>query len=257
MPPARALRTSRRGTGSRTAAGPSACDHLLPYYERAQSLCQLGPFAYAAADWRAHGVRPIAFRGERVQTHVFHYSPPTRFGQVYRDDWKRAANVVTYLGANVVDLETMAPPDRVRAARVACLSGSGFRVAARAVHPRHRRNRERAAPADGEPRAARRARERVTTWSAATSWSICTWTPRPRSGRGTEASSGFYTSGHRSEGRRVRGILGLDPELRRRERLDELLRRSRRGVLGHRRPPSGDPWCPSCPARFPRRAAAS
>jgi hypothetical protein len=34
-----------------------------------------------------------------------------------------------------------------------------------------------------------------------------------------ESIDGFYTSGHRSEGRRVRGILGLDPELRRREQL--------------------------------------
>jgi ectoine hydroxylase-related dioxygenase (phytanoyl-CoA dioxygenase family) len=110
---------------------PFGLDHLLPFYDQAQSLCQLGPFAYAADDWRERGVRPIAFPSERIHSCVLHYSPPTRFGRVYRDDLEGATNVVTYLGANVVDLETPNPPNRVSAARVACLSGSGFRVAAR------------------------------------------------------------------------------------------------------------------------------
>ncbi len=63
--------------------------HLLPFYEKAQALCQLGPFAYSVADWRERGVRPIAFQSESVCTHAFHYSPPTRFGEVYREESRR------------------------------------------------------------------------------------------------------------------------------------------------------------------------
>jgi choline dehydrogenase-like flavoprotein len=197
---------------------PFAFEHLLPFYERAQSLCQLGPFAYAASDWRPHGVRPLPFHGERVLTHVLHYSPPTRFGRVYRDELKRAANVVTYLGANVVELETPAPPDRVGAARVACLSGTGFRIAARLFilatggieNARLLLLANRAQPAglgNGSDLVGRYFMEHLYLDAAA---SI-----RARG----EGIDGFYTAGHRSEGRRVRGILGLDPELCRRERL--------------------------------------
>jgi choline dehydrogenase-like flavoprotein len=197
---------------------PFGLDHLLPFYARAQSLCQLGPFAYAASDWKEHGVRPIAFHGERIRSHVFHYSPPTRFGRVYRDDLERAANVVTYLGANVVDLETPTPPDRVSAARVACLSGNGFRVAARLFvlatggieNARLLLMANRAQPSglgNTHDLVGRYFMEHLYLDAAA----------RIRAPDGS--ISKFYTSGHRSAGRRVRGLLGLDPELRRRERL--------------------------------------
>jgi hypothetical protein len=66
----------------------------------------------------------IAFRGERIRSHTIHYSPPTRFGATYRQEIELAGNVVAYLGANVVDLETPTPPARVSAVRVACLSGT-------------------------------------------------------------------------------------------------------------------------------------
>lgn len=197
---------------------PFGFDHLLPFYEGAQSLCQLGPFVYAAADWRPHGVQPIAFHGERVQTCVLHYSPPTRFGQVYRDELEQAANVVTYLGANLVDLETPGPPDRIAAARVACLSGTGFRIAARLFilatggieNARLLLMANRVQPVglgNGNDLVGRYFMEHLYLDGAARI--------RARDG----SISGFYTTGHRAEGRRVRGLLTLDRELCRRERL--------------------------------------
>ena len=197
---------------------PIDLDELLPFYQKAQSVCQLGPYRYTADDWRAFGVRPMAIAGGRIQSCAFQYSPPTRFGQVYREELRRAPNVVTYLGANAVDLETPSPPQRVSAITVRCLSGTSFRVAARAFvlasggieNARLLLLSDRIQTGglgNGHDLVGRYFMEHIYLDAAADI----------RAPRG--AISDFYTSGHWVDGRRVRGILGLTPEVRRRERL--------------------------------------
>jgi choline dehydrogenase-like flavoprotein len=58
-------------------------------------------------------------------------SPPTRFGEVYRQELAVAANVETYLYGNVVDIETNDTASSVSRVRVACLDGDTFRVKAK------------------------------------------------------------------------------------------------------------------------------
>ena len=197
---------------------PFGLAELLPFYMKAQSVCQLGPYGYTADDWRGHGVRPIAIEGGRIQSSAFQYSPPARFGEVYRDELRRAPNVVTYLGANAVELETPATPQHVSAVRVACLAGTSFRVSARAVvlatggieNARLLLLSDRVQAtglANGHDLVGRYFMEHLYLDAAA----------EIRASRG--AISDFYTSGHRVDGRRVRGILGLTPEVRRREQL--------------------------------------
>jgi choline dehydrogenase-like flavoprotein len=197
---------------------PFGLDELLPFYEKAQSVCQLGPYAYTADDWRGQGVRPMAIEGGRLQSHAFQYSPPTRFGDVYRDELRRAPNVVTYLGANAVDLETPTPPHLVSAVKVACLTGKSFRVAARAFvlatggieNARLLLLADRVQQAglgNSNDLVGRYFMEHIYLDAAADI----------RASRG--AISDFYTSGSWVDGRRVRGILGLTPEVRRREHL--------------------------------------
>ncbi|HEX5816212.1 MAG TPA: GMC family oxidoreductase [Methylomirabilota bacterium] len=197
---------------------PFGLADLLPFYERAQAVCQLGPFAYTPADWARHGVRPIAFPGGNVRSCVLHYSPPTRFGSRYREEIGTARNVVAYLGANAVELETPSPPRRVSAVRVACLAGRRFRVAARVVvlatggieNARLLLASNRVQPAGlGNPHGlvGRYFMEHLYLDRAATI----------RAGAG--AIGEFYTRGHWSAGRRVRGLLGLTPELQRGEGL--------------------------------------
>ena len=197
---------------------PFGLDELLPFYREAQSVCQLGAYGYTADDWRAHGVRPMAIERGRVQSYAFQYSPPTRFGDVYRKELREASNVVTYLGANVVDIETPAPPQRVSAVKVACLSGTSFRVAARSFvlatggieNARLLLLSDRVQAAglgNGHDLVGRYFMEHIYLDAAADI----------RAARG--AISDFYTSGHWVDGRRVRGILGLTPDVRRREHL--------------------------------------
>ena len=107
-------------------------DHLDPFYKRAQPICQLGPFTYDAETWEDSKKSPrLPFMGDRVLTKIFQFSPPTRFGQVYRDEIVRADNISTFLYANVVDIETTETAQRVTRLRVATLEGNKFWVVAK------------------------------------------------------------------------------------------------------------------------------
>jgi choline dehydrogenase-like flavoprotein len=197
---------------------PFDLEHLLPFYEKAQSVCQLGPFAYAARDLVEPGTRLIAFDDERFCSYAFHYSPPTRFGETYRDEIREASNIIAYLGANVVDLETPAPPSYVTGVHVACLSGNRFRVKARAV-----------ILATGGIENARLLLQANSVQSAGLGntydqvgryFMEHLYLDRAAVILARAASIGeFYTSGHWSDGRRVRGILALSPAVQRQEKL--------------------------------------
>ena len=108
---------------------PLSRQDLLPYYERAQQVCDLGPLAYEIADWP--GLRPLRVQGGSLLTRLFQKSPPTRFGTRYRRELMKAGNVTTFLRCNAVELETDGAGSRVTRVRVATLGGRRFRVAAR------------------------------------------------------------------------------------------------------------------------------
>lgn len=106
---------------------------LDDYYRRAQVICQLGPFTYEPRDWVVDAVRPIELPEDAsLCTGLYQYSPPTRFGEVYRADLDKAEGVKVYLHANGVDIETDDGAARVRRLRLACLDGRRFHAAAKA-----------------------------------------------------------------------------------------------------------------------------
>jgi choline dehydrogenase-like flavoprotein len=82
---------------------PFDLSYLVPWYRRAQPVCQLGPFDYDLASW---GVKqatiPDPFRGPNFEVRMLQESPPTRFGTVYRNELQQAANVTVYLNANAL-----------------------------------------------------------------------------------------------------------------------------------------------------------
>ena len=100
---------------------------LVPYYEQAQPLCQLGPFEYDPGFWSAQiGHIDQPFDPARLKTAIFQLSPPTRFGQVYRDALRQAETVSVYLNANAVDLTANPTASTVDVVKVACLGGPTF-----------------------------------------------------------------------------------------------------------------------------------
>ena len=197
---------------------PFPLARLLPYYERAHPVCQLGRFADTAADGHDGDGRLGALTGTRVRTEVLHYSAPTRFGEVYRGDIENASDVWCYLGANAVELETPTPATRVRAVRAACLAGKTFRVRARIFilatggieNARLLLLSDRAQPAglgNAYDIVGRYFMEHL-------------YVDRAASILAADGSiSDFYTVGRQTGDGRVRGILALAPELQRAERL--------------------------------------
>ncbi|MBI3029537.1 MAG: GMC family oxidoreductase [Candidatus Rokubacteria bacterium] len=106
-------------------------NHLDPFYERAQSICELGPFLYDADAWETPSAPRFHFNGDRVITKIIQLSPPTRFGKVYRDEIVRAGNITLNLYANVINIETPPNGRTVTRVRVASLQGNRYWVAAK------------------------------------------------------------------------------------------------------------------------------
>jgi choline dehydrogenase-like flavoprotein len=103
---------------------------LEPYYRRAQPICQLGAFDFDdPSPWQARmGLAPMSLPGDELVTRFFIYSPPTRFGEVYRDDVAKAPNVKTYLNSNVVEILPNAEANRIERLKIATLQGHGFEI---------------------------------------------------------------------------------------------------------------------------------
>ena len=110
---------------------PFTRSHLVPFYERAHSVLQLGPFAYTGGEWETPERPQAAFRADTLTSAVLQQSPPTRFGKVYREDVQNAPNVDTYLHANVLEIETNESARTAARLRVASLEHNDFFITAR------------------------------------------------------------------------------------------------------------------------------
>jgi choline dehydrogenase-like flavoprotein len=109
---------------------PFARSHLWPFYERAQTVLQLGPLKYDGASWEREDRLRAKFAGNSLDSAVFQNNP-IRFGQVYREEIRSAPNVVTYLNANVLEFEANEPGRAVKHLRVTSFARNDFFVSAR------------------------------------------------------------------------------------------------------------------------------
>ena len=96
---------------------PLTLEQLLPFYERAQAVCELGTYAYTADDPRLDGT---------IEPTIIQFSAPTRFGPVTHDAFARSVDTTVYLGANVVELTPVPSGRAVDHLVVASLSGRSF-----------------------------------------------------------------------------------------------------------------------------------
>jgi choline dehydrogenase-like flavoprotein len=102
---------------------------LDPFYERAQQVCGLGPFAYDAKIWEAQGFgAPLPLDPKLVESVIFQFGKRSRFNR-YEDDFARAENVNLVLHATAVHLADKGR--RVDRVDCATLSGNRFSVQAR------------------------------------------------------------------------------------------------------------------------------
>lgn len=84
---------------------PMSLETLQPFYRRAVDYVEIG-----ASEWDAStimerdGRELIPFEETNAASALYQFSPPTRFGDTYRDDLVEADNVEVHLHANVVNI---------------------------------------------------------------------------------------------------------------------------------------------------------
>lgn len=103
---------------------------LMPYFKRAQAVCQLGPFDYSAEAWGGPEATPISFANNRLTTVIGQFVASDVFTHRYRDDLVCSDNITLCINANVVDIQADGDPLTVRRARMVTMAGRQFWVCA-------------------------------------------------------------------------------------------------------------------------------
>jgi len=104
---------------------------LDPYYERAHELCELGPYDYDPSRWAGDSIRPLPLARDLIATTLFQFSPPTRFGAMYRKEASDSPMLRVLLRAVATELVASESGGRIDRLRVRTLAGGSFEIAAR------------------------------------------------------------------------------------------------------------------------------
>jgi choline dehydrogenase-like flavoprotein len=101
---------------------------LDPYYKRAEKVCRLGSFDLE--DWETKDAEQLTV-SDRFKSIVVQHGTSALFTHQYRDKVFQASNITTYLGANVLEIETNNSASEVTSIRAASLDGKEFTVVAK------------------------------------------------------------------------------------------------------------------------------
>ncbi|XHX77227.1 MAG: GMC oxidoreductase [Stenomitos frigidus ULC029] len=105
--------------------------HLDPFYERAQAVCQIGPYAYDVAAWENKQAMRLPFKGDRIATTMSQYAPRYPFTHEYPEVIRQTSNITTVLYANVIEIETDETTQTVTRLRVASSRTKQFSLTAK------------------------------------------------------------------------------------------------------------------------------
>lgn len=115
---------------------PFGLDELMPYYNRTHALLKLGPNNFDPEFWERSiarsDVRRIPLVTGKVRDTISQFSPPARFGKLYRDVLKRSQRIRVFLYANATNIDTDRPARNVSRVQVSTLSGRKMEVTAKA-----------------------------------------------------------------------------------------------------------------------------
>ena len=109
---------------------PIRYDTLVPYYERACDLVEIGPFDYDSAARSERLGRPLIKATRDLETRYYQFSPPTRFGERYRQELVDSDTVTVVLHANLVDIQLATGNGAVSHLLCKTLEGVEFRAEA-------------------------------------------------------------------------------------------------------------------------------
>lgn len=106
---------------------PFPLSELMPFYRKTHQLLKLGPHNFEPAYWERKinrsDVRRIPLPTGKVRDTVSQFSPPVRFGKLYRKTLLGARHVRVFLHANVVNIALEKNGQSVSSVEVSTLSG--------------------------------------------------------------------------------------------------------------------------------------
>lgn len=101
-------------------------------YHQAQRYCQIGDFDFSDTARLASRRGLPRLSDEKARLGFFRFSPPTRFGELYRDELRRSTSATVMIHANVTRLHVGEEANSVRSIGFRTLSGREGTVTARA-----------------------------------------------------------------------------------------------------------------------------
>jgi choline dehydrogenase-like flavoprotein len=114
---------------------PFGLNELMPYYERTHALLKLGPNNYDPEFWEKSIGRPdvkrIPLVTGKVRDTISQFSPPARFGKLYRETLRRSERVRVFLYANATNIDTDRMARTATRVQVATLTGRKMEVSAK------------------------------------------------------------------------------------------------------------------------------
>ena len=111
---------------------PYSFQELLPFYTKAQSMFEIGPFAYSPNEWSGSGEPFLLSDSECLETRIWQLSPRTNFGRIYRERFSRDSNIDVVLNATVTALRSGDCGRSVTGVEARSLAGRTAKVSARA-----------------------------------------------------------------------------------------------------------------------------
>ncbi|MEZ5529769.1 MAG: GMC family oxidoreductase [Porticoccaceae bacterium] len=123
----------RKESSDQWPSWPLSKPDLMPYYAKAQELCELGDSIYDNYSLRADlpGENPFPDDTTRLKPVFFQRSKPTRFGQKYVEQLKRSHNVHVLLHANIKELVDTEDRTKITSISLCSLKGHQVEVKAR------------------------------------------------------------------------------------------------------------------------------
>jgi choline dehydrogenase-like flavoprotein len=114
---------------------PFGLDELMPYYLRTHKLLKLGPHNYEPSFWESEidrsDVRRIPLLTGKVRDTVSQFSPPVRFGNLYRTQLRRSQLIRVFLYANAININCDKPANTVSSVQVGTLNGRKMSIKAK------------------------------------------------------------------------------------------------------------------------------
>lgn len=110
---------------------PFPREHLMPFYRRAQAVCQAGPFDYTPQGWERPQCERWPLDPDVLQTGIFRFSRAGTFTEQYRSELLASRNITLYTHATMVELITGDDGGAVVRARIARPEGPDLFVAAK------------------------------------------------------------------------------------------------------------------------------